>query len=171
MNHFWQRAIFISWLICVSKRPNRNQSVVSILTLWSHLTYQPFKAACERKFASFSVMADKFPPQHRFLLAAWYEVYQCPVVVQRFHRRRFGRNASVPSAASIKAIHRRASVDGTLADKPRSGRPVTTSKPVTVQLVMDIFSAHPTISTRLASRQLNLSKSTVQRKTSNYYSC
>ena len=109
-------------------------------------------------------MASNFSPQHRFLIAAWYEVYHSPVVVQRLYRCRFGSNASVPSAKSIKAIHHRTSVDGILTDRPRSGRPVTASKPENVQLVMNTFAAQPTTSTRVASRQLHLSRSTVQRK-------
>ena len=108
-------------------------------------------------------MTDKFTPQHHFLLAAWYEVYQSPIVVQRLYRQRFGRNASVPSATSIRAMHKKASVDGTLEDLPRSGRPRTSRKPENIDLVVETFSANPTISTRRASLELGISRSTVVR--------
>ena len=150
-------------LICVANQSSWNWLEASNFPSWSQLASRTFYSSTQESLLCF-VMASNFSPQHRFLIAAWYEVYHSPVVVQRLYRCRFGSNASVPSAKSIKAIHHRTSVDGILTDRPRSGRPVTASKPENVQLVMNTFTAHPTTSTRIASRQLHLSRSTVQRK-------
>ena len=108
-------------------------------------------------------MTDKFTAQHRFLLAAWYEVYRSPIVVQRLYRQRFGRNVSIPSATSIKAMHKKASVHGTLEDLLRSGRPATSHTPENIDLVAETFCSNPRTFTRRASLELGIPRSTVVR--------
>ena len=115
------------------------------------------------RFISSAKMTDKFTAQHRFLLAAWYEVYRSPIVVQRLYRQRFGRNVSIPSATSIKAMHKKASVNGTLEDLPRSGRPATSHTPENIDLVAETFCSNPRTFTRRASLELGIPRSTVVR--------
>jgi len=114
----------------------------------------------ECPFCSFA-MSERFTPQHRFLIAAWYKVFRSPIVVQRYYRERFGPSANVPSPASIKAIHERASVHGTLQELARSGR--RSSSTENAKLVMENVSNCPTTSTRRTSRELLIPRSTVQR--------
>ena len=89
-------------------------------------------------------MSERFTPQQRFLIAAWYEVFRSPIIVQRHYRQRFGRCANVPSPVTIKAIHQRASVHGTLQELSRSGRCTSNVE----RLVMENVTNCPTTSTR-----------------------
>ena len=104
-------------------------------------------------------MSERFTPQQRFLIAAWYEVFRSPIIVQRHYRQRFGRCANVPSPVTIKAIHQRASVHGTLQELSRSGRCTSNVE----RLVMENVTNCPTTSTRRTSRELGIPRSTVQR--------
>ena len=48
---------------------------------------------------------ERYIPQQRFFIAAWYECFRSPLVVHQKFRQKFGRNSHLPKRATIIAIH------------------------------------------------------------------
>ena len=107
-------------------------------------------------------MATRYSPAQRFKIAAWYECFQSPTIVQRKFRREFGIHASIPTRHTFIAIHAKAA-EGELCDLKRTGRPRTARSEENVNTVMGAFCWSPKKSVRRASDELELSKTNVHR--------
>lgn len=94
----------------------------------------------------------------------WYCHRSCTEVRRRF-RAAFGRNVIEPGNFAIQRLVSKFSGHGTIANlrKGNSGRPRSATSPEEVSRVEQFFEDNPTSSTRRASAELDISRSSIQR--------
>jgi len=98
-------------------------------------------------------------PQEKARCVSWFIETKSDMQTQRKYRSKYGRDP--PSCPSICAWHRKFMETGTVLDKGRSGRPRTSEE--NIDHVRQVFQLSPTKSIRTAARQLQLTRSTVQK--------
>ncbi|GBO17444.1 hypothetical protein AVEN_168351-1 [Araneus ventricosus] len=107
-------------------------------------------------FASFAncVMTS---PSAKANCVGWYFESKSIVKVQRNFRTKF--NKPPPSRNSILSWHKKFLETGSVLDKPRSGRPSTSDSDV--ERIREAFTRSPTKSTRQASIELGVARSSI----------
>ena len=63
-------------------------------------------------------MAQRYSNRQLFFIAAWFECYQCVVIVYRKFRQKFGKNTKLPVHNTIKSIHAKLTESGEAEDRP-----------------------------------------------------
>ena len=106
---------------------------------------------------------NRFTKQQRFFIAAWFECFSSTVLVQRKFRAKFGLHASAPTDKTIRNIHKKAAEDGELEDEHRSGRSRSATSDEMLDHLRTSVSREPQKSVRRRSRELQVSKTSVQR--------
>ena len=105
---------------------------------------------------------ERYTPQQRFFIAAWYECFRSPLVVHQEFRKKFGRNSHLPTRATIIGIHRKAVQHGMLTDMTPPGRP-RSSTSGDIEKVRSSVANSPTLSVRNRAMELGMTKSSVER--------
>ena len=116
---------------------------------------------CRFDISSFEM--TRFTKQQRFFIAAWFECHRSIILVQRKFRAKFGKHVDAPTDKTILNIHRKASEDGELEDEQRPGRSRTATPNENVEDLRASVSHQPQTSVRRRSRELQVSKTSVQR--------
>lgn len=96
-------------------------------------------------------------PSEKANCVGWYFETKSIIKVQRKFRIQY--NKKPPSRNSIVDWHRKFLETGSVLDRPRSGRPSTSEG--NVARIQQTFSSSPTLSTRNASRQLGIPRTTI----------
>lgn len=101
----------------------------------------------------------------KFKIAAWQEVYDSVVIVQRNYRKEFGINSNIPDAKTVKRLHFNCLEFGTVnySGKEKAGRPKTSRSLENISAVENKVLENPKTSVRRLAANLDMSKSTVQR--------
>ena len=107
-------------------------------------------------------MAQRLDTKQRAQIGCRYEVWRSPTLVQRWWRQQYSKYETL-HPDTIKSCHRKLMETGSVADLPRSGRPVKTSDPQTVHSVRDAFSEDVSKSIRVVARDLDMSYSSVRK--------
>jgi transposase len=94
-------------------------------------------------------------------IVKWYAIYQNAAEVARQFENRFDRTP--PTSKNILSLVRKFDENGSVEDKPRSGRPRSVSTDENRERVRAAFEESPATSIRRASLELNLPKSSLQR--------
>ena len=94
-------------------------------------------------------------------IVKWYAIYQNAAEVARQFHQCFGRTPL--TSKNILSLVRKFDETGSLEDRPRSGRPRSISTDENKERVRSTFEENPATSTRRASLELNLSRSSLQR--------
>ena len=97
--------------------------------------------------------------QEKAQCVQWLMETKSPTQTQRNYRRRYGK--APPSRPSLKAWYDKFMETGSVGDKQRCGRPKTADE--TVERIQEAYAHSPTKSIRMASRQLQVPRSTVHR--------
>lgn len=104
-----------------------------------------------------SAQEAMFTNQEKAQCVLWYHETRSSTTVQRHFQTTFGRNP--PDVKSIKAWYEKFKNTGSVADLPRSGRPRTSAD--RVEAVRQSFLRSPKKSVRMASRELQMPKSSL----------
>lgn len=107
-------------------------------------------------------MAQRLDLKQRAQIASRYEVWRSPSLVQRWWRQQYSKYETL-HPETIKSCHRKLMETGSVADLKRSGRPVRTSDPGTVNSVRNAFSEDGSKSLRVVARDLDMSYSSVRK--------
>ncbi|GBM49675.1 hypothetical protein AVEN_262475-1 [Araneus ventricosus] len=110
-------------------------------------------------FASFAncVILKLTSPSEKANCVGWYFESKSIVKVQRNFHTKF--NKPPPSRNSIFSWHKKFLETGSVLDKPRSGRPSTSDSDV--EQIREAFTRSPTKSTRQASIELGVARSSI----------
>ncbi|GBM35789.1 hypothetical protein AVEN_108979-1 [Araneus ventricosus] len=110
-------------------------------------------------FASFAncVILKMTSPSEKANCVGWYFENKSIVKVQRNFHTKF--NKPPPSRNSILSWHKKFLETGSVLDKPRSGRPSTSDSDV--ERIREAFTRSPTKSTRQASIELGVARSSI----------
>ncbi|GBN29660.1 Sodium-dependent high-affinity dicarboxylate transporter 3 [Araneus ventricosus] len=111
-------------------------------------------------FASFEncVILKMTSPSEKANCVGWYVESKSIVKVQRNFHTKF--NKPPPSRNSILSWHKKFLEAGSVLDKPRSGRPSTSDSDV--ERIREAFTGSPTKSTRQASIELGVARSSIR---------
>ncbi|CAF3839089.1 unnamed protein product [Rotaria sp. Silwood1] len=94
-------------------------------------------------------------------IVKWYAIYQNASEVARQFQNHFNRTP--PTSKNILSLVQKFDETGSVADKPRSGRPRSVSTDNNRERVRAAFEENPGISARRASLELNLDRSSLRR--------
>ena len=94
-------------------------------------------------------------------IAAWFDCFGSIILVQRKFRAKFKKRVEAPTNKTILNIYRKASENGELENQQRPGRTVATDE--RLKELRASVSLEPQIFVRRRSRELQASKTSVQR--------
>lgn len=100
--------------------------------------------------------------QRVFVLKHWWMSGRTVRKVNTAFRNEFP-DQKVPSRQAIHQLAKKFDETGSVDDAPRSGRPPTIDTEENLELVSETFSLNPRTSQRRASRELSISRSSLQR--------
>ena len=114
-------------------------------------------------FHIFLIMSKSFrlSSSEKIEIVKWYAIYQNASEVARQFQNHFNRTP--PTSKNILSLVQKFDETGSVADKPRSGRPRSVSTDNNRERVRAAFEENPGISARRASLELNLDRSSLRR--------
>ncbi len=138
----------------------------SIILLWVFLILFLLSVVCLFQIVFFKFLLSmsgsfRLSSSERIEIVKWYAIYQNAAEVARQFQHHYDR--SPPTRENILNIVRKFDETGSIKDEPRSGRPRSVSTDENKERVRAAFEASPETSTRRASLELNLSRTSLQR--------